>query len=119
MALLNAVPQLLEWMQQSLAPAVSDLLGVELLEFDIEGVRKAIVDHWRQVGSLAGRVIDQISRSGALVLGWITLWWACAIVLGWQLRRGGVVAALLAIATLLAGCTAGLIYDPYIFTDMF
>lgn len=85
-ALLNAVPQLLEWMQQSLAPALSDLLGVELLEFDIEGVRKAIVDHWRQVGSLAGRVIDQISRSGALVLGWITYLLLIPVVTFYLLR---------------------------------
>lgn len=57
--------------------------------------------------------------SAVLVLGWTTSWWWCAILLGWRLERGPLVALLLTVATLLAGFTAGLLYDPFILTDLF
>ncbi|MEQ8493708.1 MAG: AI-2E family transporter, partial [Gammaproteobacteria bacterium] len=84
--LLHVVPQLLEWAQQTLAPLLADLLGAELFDFDVEGVRKAIVEHWRQVGSLAGRVVDHISRSGALLLGWVTYLLLIPVVTFYLLR---------------------------------
>jgi predicted PurR-regulated permease PerM len=69
-SLVEGVPRALEWLQTSLAPRVAGMLGTEVVDFDIAGVREALVDHWRQVGSFASVVVKQLSHSGQLLLGW-------------------------------------------------
>ncbi|MGR8921454.1 MAG: AI-2E family transporter [Gammaproteobacteria bacterium] len=70
--LLDGVPQLLEWVQRKIAPQLAAFVGEDLLDFDVDRVRQAIVDHWRQVGSVAGGVMAHIGRSGQLLVGWLT-----------------------------------------------
>ncbi|MGE0482828.1 MAG: AI-2E family transporter [Gammaproteobacteria bacterium] len=84
--LLNAVPQMLEWLQDSLLPRLSAMFDVELVEFDISGIRKALLAHWQEVGSLAGLVVDHLGRSGALVLGWVTYLLLIPVVTFYLLR---------------------------------
>ncbi|MFT5423349.1 MAG: hypothetical protein ACI89L_001126 [Phycisphaerales bacterium] len=50
---------------------------------------------------------------------WLTVWWGCAVTLGWKMKHGVAVAGLLAIASLLAGVTAGVIFDSTILMGLF
>lgn len=84
--LLNAVPQMLEWLQGSLLPRLSAMFDVKLVEFDIGGIRKAILAHWQEVGSFAGLVVDHLGRSGALILGWVTYLLLIPVVTFYLLR---------------------------------
>ncbi|MCB1747037.1 MAG: AI-2E family transporter [Gammaproteobacteria bacterium] len=84
--LLNAVPQLLEWLQQSLLPRLSAMFDVELVEFDVSGIRKAILAHWQEVGSFATVVVDHLGRSGALILGWVSYLLLIPVVTFYLLR---------------------------------
>jgi len=69
--LINGIPQGLEWLQQNFAPKVAATLGMELINIDIPAARQAIVEHWSQVGSVAGRLVAQVGRSGQMLVGWL------------------------------------------------
>jgi predicted PurR-regulated permease PerM len=84
--LLNGVPQFLEWFQQSMAPRLAELAGVPVIEFDISAVRRALLGHWQEMGSLAGSLIDRLGRSGQLVLGWVTYLLLIPVVTFYLLR---------------------------------
>jgi len=71
-SLVNAIPQALDWAQQRLLPKLAELLGRDVVALDIEAIRQALAGHWQQVGSLAGHVVASLSRSGQVVLGWLT-----------------------------------------------
>ena len=51
-AFLNNIPEALDWLQKQVAPRIAALVGSDVVSIDIEGLRTAIVDHWRQVGSV-------------------------------------------------------------------
>jgi predicted PurR-regulated permease PerM len=71
-SLVNAIPQALDWAQQRLLPKLAELLGRDVVALDIDAIRQALAGHWQQVGSLAGHVIASLSRSGQVLLGWLT-----------------------------------------------
>lgn len=84
--LLNGIPQGLEWLQNTAGPYVANALGVELLAFDIPAIREALLDHWRQVGSVAGQLVSRISRSGQMIVGWLTYLLLIPVVTFYLLR---------------------------------
>lgn len=53
-----------------------------------------------------------------VIAAWQTVWWVSAVTLGWRMKHGVAVAMLLAIAAVLAGLTAGVVFDPYLFTGV-
>lgn len=85
-AFLNNIPEALDWLHKQVAPRVAALVGSEVVSIDIEGLRTAIVDHWRQVGSVAGRVMSSLGRSGQVVLGWLTYLLLIPVVTFYLLR---------------------------------
>jgi len=91
--LLNGVPQFLEWFQQSLAPRLAELAGVAVVEFDVAAVRRALLGHWQEMGSLAGGLLDRLGRSGQLLLGWVTYLLLIPVVTFYLLRDWDVLVA--------------------------
>ena len=85
-AFLNNITEALDWLHKQVAPRVAALVGSEVVSIDIEGLRTAIVDHWRQVGSVAGRVMSSLGRSGQVVLGWLTYLLLIPVVTFYLLR---------------------------------
>ncbi len=84
--LVDRVPQALDWLQNQVAPRVSSMLGVEVAELDIPAIRQTLLEHWRQVGSLAGQLVGQLGRSSQLVLGWVTYLLLIPVVTFYLLR---------------------------------
>lgn len=84
--LVNRIPQALDWLQNQVAPWLSALLGMEVVAVDISAIREALIDHWRQVGSLAGQLMGQLGRSSQLVLGWVTYLLLIPVVTFYLLR---------------------------------
>ena len=85
-AFLNNIPEALDWLQKQVAPRIAALVGSDVASIDIEGLRTAIVDHWRQVGSVAGQVMSSLGRSGQVVLGWLTYLLLIPVVTFYLLR---------------------------------
>ena len=85
-AFLNNIPEALDWLQRQVAPRIAAVVGSDVVSIDIEGLRTAIVDHWRQLGSVAGRVMSSLGRSGQVVLGWLTYLLLIPVVTFYLLR---------------------------------
>ncbi len=85
-AFLNNIPEALDWLQKSVAPRLAAMIGSDVASIDIEGLRTALVDHWRQVGSVAGQVMSSIGRSGQVLLGWLTYLLLIPVVTFYLLR---------------------------------
>ncbi len=85
-AFLNNIPEALDWLQKQVAPRIAAMIGRDVVSIDIEALRSAIVEHWRQVGSVAGQVMSSLGRSGQVLLGWLTYLFLLPVVTFYLLR---------------------------------
>ena len=85
-SLIHGIPQGLESLQQKIAPRLASLLGADVMDFDIPAVHQAIVDHWRQGGTVAGQLLSHVSRSGQLLVGWLAFILLIPVVTFYLLR---------------------------------
>ena len=85
-SLIQGIPQGLESLQEKIAPRLASVLGADVIEFDIPAVRQAIVDHWRQGGTVVGELISHISRSGQFLMGWLAYLLLIPVVTFYLLR---------------------------------
>lgn len=70
--LIELVPQLLTWVESTAAPWLRARLnfGGDLL--DPQRVTEMLREHWREAGGVAATLLGSLSRSGMVVVGWIT-----------------------------------------------
>ncbi len=69
-ALATKLPKYIDWIQQSVVPLVSQALNVEPGALDMSAFKDAVVQHWREVGGLATKVVKTVSQSGMAMLAW-------------------------------------------------
>lgn len=71
-ALAEHIPRAVDWLQGTVLPALGGFLGLETATLlDTAELKKALAQHWREAGSLAALVMEHVSRSGLVLLGWI------------------------------------------------
>jgi len=63
-ALITKIPKYIDWMQTSVVPFLSQKLNVDASFFNIETIKKSMTTHWRDVGGIAGYIIDTVTKSG-------------------------------------------------------
>ncbi|MGM0984104.1 MAG: AI-2E family transporter [Pseudomonadota bacterium] len=68
--LIESLPAVLNWLQQTVVPHIQALTGMDL-STDIDQMRQAIVDNWKETGTFAATVLAQASRSGLALVAWI------------------------------------------------
>jgi len=66
----ESLPAVLNWVQQSVVPRLQALTGLDL-STDIDQMRTAFVDNWKETGTFAASLLAQVSRSGLAVAAWI------------------------------------------------
>ena len=68
--LVEALPLVLNWVQSTMVPHIQSLTGMDL-STDIDQIRQAVVDNWKETGSFAAALLAQASRSGLALIAWI------------------------------------------------
>ena len=68
--LVESLPAVLNWVQQTMVPRVQSLTGLDLTT-DIDALRQAVVDNWKETGTFAATLLSGVSRSGLALVGWI------------------------------------------------
>ena len=68
--LVGSVPVAIDWARDSVVPWLADNFGVDPQSLDVEGLKKAVTDHWRQAGGIAANVVAYATRSGFALAGW-------------------------------------------------
>ena len=91
--LIQSLPIALDWVQQWLLPKLSALMATENVTIDVDKIKEALMDHWREVGSVAGNLMVHIGRSGQLVAGWITYLLLIPVVTFYLLRDWDILVA--------------------------
>lgn len=84
--LVRHIPAAIDWLQQWLLPKLSSFLATEEIPIDVAAIKEALTSHWQQVGSLVKNVMGHISRSGQLVVGWVTYLLLIPVVTFYLLR---------------------------------
>jgi predicted PurR-regulated permease PerM len=70
-ALLKRLPDYIDVIQASIIPFLSNI-GVPVEFFDLETIRKSLVNYWSEVGKMAGGVVGYMTQSGLAVLQLVT-----------------------------------------------
>jgi len=70
-ALVDRLPQFINWIQNTILPWVTATLGVEQGQIDLGAVRKTLTENWQDMGSLLGVILGKIGHSGQYLLSWL------------------------------------------------
>jgi predicted PurR-regulated permease PerM len=90
-ALIGNIPQALTWLQEVTRAHLSGItgmggLGAEGASLDVEAVRTAITDRWREFGGALTRVFSTVFQSGQVVLAWLAYLLLIPVVTFYLLR---------------------------------
>jgi len=69
-ALLKKMPAYIDWLQETMLPWLQAQFLIELPAWDLSSLKQAISSHWQSVGGVAAGVMESVSRSGLVLLGW-------------------------------------------------
>ena len=69
--LIETLPRAIDWGRDTLVPLLVEHLGIDPDLLDVQGLKRAVVDHWRQAGGIAANVVSYATRSGFAVAGWV------------------------------------------------
>lgn len=69
--LMRKVPEIFDWLQQSVLPWAEAHLGVSFAGLGIEQLKASLLSHWQQVGGAAASVLAVLSESGLAVAAWL------------------------------------------------
>jgi predicted PurR-regulated permease PerM len=70
-ALVTKLPKYLDWIQQTVIPFISQALNIESGVLDMSSLKQAVVQHWREMGNLATKVVTMVSQSGLMMAAWL------------------------------------------------
>jgi len=75
-SLVNKLPAFIDYIQSDIFPRLLKITGLDSQHpgqgIDVSRLKKAIGENWQSIGGFAGYVINSISKSGMLILAWIT-----------------------------------------------
>ncbi len=69
--LIRRVPVYLDWFQGHLLPWLSETLGIDAQRFDLAHLKQEINQSLGKVGGMLADLLRQITKSSAVVLGWL------------------------------------------------
>ena len=72
LTLFRRIPQLINWIQGTLLPLLSERLGIEMQNINLDAVRDIFKDNWRDLGNIAGLILGKVGASGQWLLAWLT-----------------------------------------------
>ena len=70
-ALVSSLPGYIDWITESLLPGMQARLGVDPSVFDVEKIKAALAENWKEAGGIAANVVASVSRSGMAMLAWL------------------------------------------------
>lgn len=69
--LINNVPAIIAWFQDTAIPWLSDRLRLNMPDLDREGLTGMLSENWTSAGGLATSVLAGVSKSGMALIGWL------------------------------------------------
>ncbi|VAW77619.1 Putative permease often clustered with de novo purine synthesis [hydrothermal vent metagenome] len=69
--LVRSLPGYIDWVTETFLPTLQQRLGVDPDQFDVARIKAALMDNWKDTGSIAANVVAYISNSGLAMLLWL------------------------------------------------
>ena len=70
-SLFRRLPQIINWLQSDLLPAMANTLGLEIEAVDLGIIQNKLTENWRDVGSILGLILGKVSHSGQVFITWL------------------------------------------------
>lgn len=67
---LEQLPRWTEWAQSTAAPWLENRFGLQLGNFDSQGLIKMLQGHWKEAGGFATTLLSGVTKSGTAVISW-------------------------------------------------
>jgi len=71
LSLLGRLPSFINWIQDVFLPWLSAVTGTSSGNINLDAIRQAISENWRDVGNILGFILQKISHSGQLLMVWL------------------------------------------------
>lgn len=85
--LINTIPEIVNWIQQSIIPWLDQRLHLNVSEVVNFGtIKQGLLGHWQQAGGIAAKVIKTISQSGMTLVSWLVNLLLIPVVMFYLLR---------------------------------
>jgi len=68
--LVDRVPAYFAWLENAVLPWLAAHLNLDPDMSALDALRDSIRDHWRRAGGIAARVVQSVSSSGLVLVGW-------------------------------------------------
>ncbi|HKH19860.1 MAG TPA: AI-2E family transporter [Gammaproteobacteria bacterium] len=94
-ALANAVPTYVEWINTVVLPWAQRHLDLNFAAFDLAAVKNALSAHLREAGGAAANIVAYVTRSGAVLVGWLLNMLLVPVVAFYLLRDWDLLIALI------------------------
>ncbi|MDT8896242.1 AI-2E family transporter [Halomonas sp. I1] len=68
--LIESLPAILGWVQSTVVPWVQSMTGMDL-STDVDQMRQALVDNWKETGTFAATLLAKVSKSGLALVAMV------------------------------------------------
>ena len=69
--LMQRLPTYIDWFQTSVLPWLHDVLGIDPKLFELDQLRNRLLEYAREIGDLAGGLLESLRASSTVVFTWI------------------------------------------------
>jgi predicted PurR-regulated permease PerM len=70
-SLVAKLPEYIDYIESSFIPLITETLHIDRETLSLETLKQAVLHNWREVGGIAGKIVNTISQSGLAVLALI------------------------------------------------
>src|SRR3569832_749747 len=65
------LPEYFDWLQTQALPWIQQTLSLPEFTLDLASIKKALADHWQQVGGVAAGLLGSVTSSGLAIVAWL------------------------------------------------
>jgi len=87
------LPQIMYWLQSGFIPMITTTIGLDAAALNLDVIRGAVLDNWRDVGNILGFVMGKVTHSGQIILIWLTYLVLVPVVTFYLLRDWDIIMA--------------------------
>ena len=85
-AFVKSFPVFIDWLQATVLPKLEKTINLDASVINLDLLKQAAMENWKNIGSLAGRTLVQLTQSGQVVLLWVTYLLLIPVVTFYLLR---------------------------------
>jgi predicted PurR-regulated permease PerM len=82
----KSFPEFINWLQNTLLPKLAETFNFDASIINLDFLKQAAVENWKNIGNFAGRALMQITQSGQVVLVWLAYLLLIPVVTFYLLR---------------------------------